>query len=382
MNIAINLLQFVVGGSGGVETYVKELISKIGSEEKYKNINLYILMMPEDEIFFTEGKNIKIIRIKKLSRPETLIYRILRKINKNLDYETKKIKKIIEKYKIDIIHYPFSVITNFNINIPTVLSVMDIQQEFYPEFFSEKDLIARKNSYKISCEKADKIITISDFTRKTIIDKYKINPNKLKTAHLGSEVTTELKAVKGLPKEFMYYPAGMWPHKNHKNLFKAMKILKKEYNFSPNLVLTGIKVKNEKDIKKIISRFSLSKNITILGYLSHNEISYIYSKAHFLVFPSLFEGFGMPPLEAMGAGLPVACSNVTSLPEIVGKAALMFNPKKPKEIAKAIYKLWLDGKTRKDLIKKGLEQAKIFSWDNTIRNNVKVYEEVYKKSKG
>jgi glycosyltransferase involved in cell wall biosynthesis len=141
-------------------------------------------------------------------------------------------------------------------------------------------------------------------------------------------------------------------------------------------VLTGIAKKAQNEILEEIARLGLTEMVRILGYLSYDELPYLYNLARMMVFPSLFEGFGIPLVEAMACGCPVLCSNVTSIPEVVGNAGVMFDPLSSEDMAQKIWAVWNDDRRLAELRALGTEQVKKFNWEETARKTVGVYEKV------
>jgi glycosyltransferase involved in cell wall biosynthesis len=183
-----------------------------------------------------------------------------------------------------------------------------------------------------------------------------------------------LRAKYSLHKPFMYYPAATWPHKNHNRLLAALKIMKDRCRFDGQLVFSGIAMQENDAVLEEINRLGLQNDVVILGYLPHAELPYLYNLARLMVFPSLYEGFGIPLVEAMACGCPVACSNTTSIPEVVGDAAVTFDPGSAEEMAEKIWAIWNDDVLLCDLKTKGLGRAGQFSWENMARQTVQVYK--------
>lgn len=288
----------------------------------------------------------------------------------------------------DMMHYLFTCFPHHQSHdAPVVLTMHDIQQEYFPEFFTKDQLERRAKTYRPSAEKAYHLIVISAFTKKTIVEKYGIPPEKISVVHLGydkdafkrldRETVEGFRAKNRLPKRFLLYPAATWAHKNHINLVKALKILKDRHGLAEKLVLIGLKKENHDSVMDEIKRLHLNDEVISLGYIPAEDLPALYNAASVLVFPSLFEGFGMPLVEAMAVGLPVACANATCLPEIGGDAALYFDPLDPEDIAENIYAICSDERLRGSLVQKGLERAKGFTWENTARKTREVYERCY-----
>ena len=268
---------------------------------------------------------------------------------------------------LDLYFCPFSALWPRPLPIPCVVTLHDIQEKYFPEFFDEEAHWNRAYHYVASTKTADQVITVSEFSKRSIMRHHHVSGKKIRVAYnvAGPHFYSETPKSSGdgleLPARFIYYPANRWLHKNHDNLLKALRLLKTKMGLEIPCVLTGFDYENGYRLHEKIREYDLEKQVHSLGYLKPEQVRYLYLNAEMLCFPSLFEGFGMPPLEAMVMGCPVACSNTTSLPEVVGDAALLFSPEKPDEIAHCISKLWSDEALRKALVEKGKRRAELFS---------------------
>jgi glycosyltransferase involved in cell wall biosynthesis len=280
--------------------------------------------------------------------------------------------------RMDLYFCPFGAIWPRPVPIPSVLTLVDIQEKYYPQFFTKQDLWNRGYHFDASTKAADQVITISEYSKTSIAFHHRIPKSKIHVAYLSAddcfyqsfeEEQTRLE----LPERFLFYPANRWPHKNHDNLFRALVILKHEYHLSADCVLTGFDYENGYPLREKIDEYGLNGQVYILGYGKQHEIRYIYQKAVMLCFPSLFEGFGLPLLEAMAVGCPVVCSGETSIPEVVGEAALLFDPFDPNDIAEKIYRVWTTPELRETLANKGKEQAKKFSARKLAARHLEVF---------
>lgn len=379
MNIAINLLQLAPGRTEGVTTYVRELLTNM-TDYIHKD-NVYILVQHGLELPDFQSNSIEIISIKKEDSRglrKKLSFKYLKnKLQRNKNYN---LSELILQKDIQLIHYPFSIIPELDqkINIPIILSIMDLQHEYYPSLFTKRDLIERKKNFYSSAHRADHIIAISDYTRKSIVKKLGVPEDKVEVIYLAGNLSKNIDTSIILPKKFMYYPAGDWLHKNHRNLFKAMAYLRNEGNFVPKLVLTGIESQSKAINQELIDELGISSMVKHLGQVSYEQVAGIYSRANMLIYPSLFEGFGIPLLEAMTAGIPIACSNRTSIPEVAANSACYFNPDDPESIARSIKKVWFNKDYRRKLITRGNAQVKNFSWQTCALSTYNVYKKVLK----
>jgi glycosyltransferase involved in cell wall biosynthesis len=381
MHIGLNAITMYPGAIGGMETYFRKLLhwlQKIDSTNKYTVI--YNQGYAADLPLSNPAFSMKTYHYEKKSF-NWYVRGVLRN-TLNID----PVRTQFRQLGLDLIHHPFNVLNPVSSGIPSVLTINDIQHEYYPEFFAAGDLHKRRTLCKPSAEEAARIITISDFTRRCVIEKYGINAGKIEVVHIGcgeeyrpvddSAGLALMRQKYGLDRPFLYYPAGSWPHKNHKTLLAALKLLKERRRFDGMLVLTGIAMRTHDTVLAEIENLGLGDMVKILGYLPYSELPYIYNLATLLVFPSLFEGFGIPLVEAMACGCPVVCSNVTSLPEVAGNAAVLFEPLSPEDIADKVWNVWVSASEQQRLCDAGWERVKAFSWEEIARKTLAVYESV------
>ena len=283
---------------------------------------------------------------------------------------------------IDLYFCPLSVLWPRPLPLPMVVTLPDIQEVFYPEFFTEGELYSREYHYRGSIQTADRVITISNFSKETIVKQHRISPKKVIVAYPCIDPIF-FKAKRPLGKhnttfpfgEFILYPANPWFHKNHDGLLKAIKYLKEKRNLAINVILTGHEIHQGYPLINKVKEYGLSEQVWVGGYLSKEELAGLYAGAKMVVFPSLFEGFGIPLLEAMAAECPVAASRTTSLPEIGGEAVEYFDPCKPEEIGQAIEYLWNNPDKRKELVQKGLKRVKQFTASDLIQSHLEAFAE-------
>lgn len=301
--------------------------------------------------------------------------------------------KIVQKSleESDLIHF-FSQEDTFllrylKLDCPTIATCLDTIGLHLPENGTFGKLFT---GYSIrSMRKADKIITISEKTKEDLIQYTRIPEEKIKTIYLGvdakfkilkEEDIQELKNRYDLPENFILYLGSEQSRKNFIFLIKAFYCLKKKYNLKIKLVKAGRSQITEKQRKKtfeLINKLNLTKDIIFIDYIPEKDLTTLYNAANLFVYPSLYEGFGLPPLEAMACGTPVITSNTTSLPEVVGEAGIIVDPHNIKELRDAMYNVLKDPELGNELSKKGLKRAKMFSWERTAQETWKVYEDIY-----
>ena len=279
--------------------------------------------------------------------------------------------------KIDLYFCPFGALWPRPIKVPSVVMIHDIQEKYYPQFFTKKVLFDREFYYDPSTHIADQVITISNFTKESIVKHHGVAPDKISVAYhsLNENYMDQLDLTSpefDLPQKFVFYPANRWLHKNHDNLLKAL-VLLKQSGLIVDCIFTGHDSSEGYPLKEKVSEYGLQDQIRVFGYLTDQNIQHLYRTATMLCFPSLFEGFGMPILEAMSLGCPVACSNSTSIPEVAGNAALLFDGDDPGDIANAILKLWDDESLRVSLVRRGIAQADKFTTRDTAAKHLSAF---------
>lgn len=272
---------------------------------------------------------------------------------------------------------------------PNILTVHDLQHVHFPEFFTPQARAERDSLYRESVKTAEHILCISEYTRMDVHHTYGVPLDKMTTVwnipsraawtRLAEPQRDTLLAGMGVRGRFLFYPAHGWPHKNHRRLIEAFLKIRSEIPADFQLVLTGKPLDPEHSARELMDRPDAQKRVVHIGYRSPLEIRALYSGAHALVFPSLFEGFGMPVAEAIIADCPVACSRTTSLPEIGGNAAMGFDPTDVNDIARAIREITLNDRWRADLRAAGKDRKPLFSARLAAVKSVSVYRSVYER---
>lgn len=403
MKIGINALGLGSGSAGGLEIYFLNLVKNLSQRDGGHDYHVFAnhkkireMLMPfmnsAMQLHYVSRAYTYIVGglVLLLARPRLVVDMAKKMImGRPVSVDaTGTFGNVInfDRFRLDVIHFPFSTIdpSFFNISVPIVLTIPDIQHEYYPDFFDRETLAWRKQFYEASAKRADVIITISEASKNSITRKFGISAEKIMVTHLScsdsfgkihdANVLASVKKKYSLPDEFLFYPAGTWPHKNHKKLIEALSILRDKYGFEKKLVMTGIPQNNHDKVLEAIGKLNLTDKTIFLNFIPSEDLPAIYNLARMLVFPSLFEGFGIPLVEAMQVGLPIACSDRTSVPEVVGNAGLYFDPENPHEMAKQIHRLWQDDELRQDLITKGFERRKLFSEEQMTKKTIEAYE--------
>jgi glycosyltransferase involved in cell wall biosynthesis len=269
----------------------------------------------------------------------------------------------------------------FFIPMKTVLTILDVSYKYFPEMFTKKDLYKLSWWGKFSVRKSKKIITISESSKDDIIKTYGINAKNIEVIHLGIKklpianmTKEELFKKYSITMPYILFVGTLQPRKNLVRLIQAISLLK---NKDIKLVIIGKKGWMYEDILSAPEKFDISDRVIFLHNVINSELPLFYKYASLFVLPSLYEGFGLPILEAMKYKCPVVTSKVSSLPEAGGEAALYINPEDVSEIAEKIDEVLVNTKLRERMVKLGDIQVKKFSWEKTASEVIKVFEEMH-----
>jgi len=354
--VGLSLLTLVPGLVGGSETYARELSRALARRAGLE----YVAFVPTIARDAADGLPAELVpeyrasttmpgRILAMSLAATRPRRLMRRLR--LD-------------RLDAIHFPLSVMLPPIERPPAATTVHDLQHERFPEFFSRAELTYRRVVYGWTVRRSRIVIAISEHSRGELIDLYGLPPERVRAIRHGID-HDRFRAADGVEREpFLLYPAHRWPHKNHDRLFEAFALVRRERP-ELRLVLTGAGHEGH----------PVPPGVEPRGRVPADELLDLYRRAAALVFPSLYEGFGQPPLEAMACGCPVAVARASSLPEICGDAAEYFDPEAPEDMAAAIVRA-LSG----ELVELGLERARLFTWDESARRHEAVYRELAQTS--
>jgi glycosyltransferase involved in cell wall biosynthesis len=263
----------------------------------------------------------------------------------------------------DAIHYPLTVPLP-RARLPRAVTIHDLQHRFHPEFFTAGERAFRRIAYDRAARRADRVIAPSGFVAETLIEQLGVDAQRVHVIPHGLDHDRfRLREPEHRQRDyFLLYPANRWPHKNHERLLEAFERVQLG---RPELalVLTGIGHEGK----------SVPDGVDVRGRVTPSELVALYRSAAAVVFPSLYEGFGSPPLEAMACGCPVAVADAGSLPEICGNAAAYFDPRSVEEMATAIEHV-LDQPD--ELVERGLRRVREFTWERSARAHEEVYREL------
>jgi glycosyltransferase involved in cell wall biosynthesis len=349
MRVALSLLTLVPGISGGSETYARELCRALGrvGEHEYRGVVPTLAPDAADglETLVATGYRASTTTAGRLAAMGSSVVR------------PGAARAGLEE--ADVVHYPLTVPVP-RVRRPTVLTLLDVQHLDLPELFPRGERLFRRLAYDRAAVGAERVVVISNWVRERVIERLGLDGERVHAIHLGVDHERFTPGPGAEREPFLYYPARPWPHKNHGRLFEAFALLRRERP-ELRLVLTGAGH----------DAMSPPDGVEALGDTDLATRISLYRRAAALVFPSLYEGFGLPPVEAMACGCPVACSDAGSLPEVVGDAAVLFDPGDPEAIAAGVREAL---SRASELSASGVERAAQFTWDATARAHDRVYE--------
>ena len=274
----------------------------------------------------------------------------------------------------------------FSKRFKTVISIYDMAHIYYPDFAEAEFYKFLSRKLKSHAQKAEMILTISDSTRRDVVNYLDIPEDKVRVTYLGvdpqyrpvgdSSVVQAIREKYGLPERYILFVGTLQPRKNVEGLLGAFRMLEDEYKVPHKLVLVGCKGWKYDGIFSRIERDGLSDKVVFPGYVDYQDLPVLYSAADLFVLPSYYEGFGLPILEAMACGTPVVTSNVSSMPEVAGDAAVLVDPKRTEDIAGGIYRVLNDPALAGTLRERGMIRAKEFTWEKCADETMQVFEEV------
>jgi glycosyltransferase involved in cell wall biosynthesis len=276
-------------------------------------------------------------------------------------------------------------LNNFNPKLtdkPSIGILADIQEHYYPQFFSRGELMARFDVYPDIIASSFTAVTISEFSKKTFVDKFHTNSDKIKVIYPSISHKFKKNVAKRqdidfkLPEKYLLYPANSYPHKNHVNLIKAFEILKRQGHTDMKVVLTGDTKYGGNDISKTIRKAGVEDLVIDLGYVERGVIDEIFRNAAGLIYPSLFEGFGIPVIEMLYMNKPALCSDDPCIREVAGDSVYYFDETSPESIAQCV--LSFSEEKFKDLSVERMEVNQKFDSDINARDMLSTISSTYK----
>lgn len=256
-------------------------------------------------------------------------------------------------------------------SVPTVTTLFDFVSFLFPGQHNRKAVLLEKLWMPLAMRFSRKLIAISGHTKADAVKLFRINPDKINIALLAPSLNNIGEDIKITGENIILFIGTLEPRKNLVRLIEAFNKLRND-RLNATLILVGKWGWQNQAIKQAIDSSQFKQDIKVLGYLKNINKNSLYKQAKVFAFPTLYEGFGLPPLEAMANGVPVITSNTSSLPEVVGDAAILVNPKETEEIYLALKKIITNPEVAHDLINRGYIQVKKFSWEDTVRKTLDI----------
>jgi len=382
MIVAIDTNSILPGQVGGIENYTLGLIEALKLPESPAR-KLLLLTRAENQSLFAPFADER-TDVLLLDRPKRN-WADLAKADPDAagralaEFQQSKADLLASRH-VDVIHFPGNTINPLSLDLPIVLNLHDLQHRHFPEYFTAEEIASREKWWVRSAQRTNSLVAASNFVRDDLVAQLRVDqakifvtPDAFQSAFFNRPNPRQLADMRrkyNLPATFFIYPAAVWPHKNHRRLIQAFVTAGIA---DSQLLLTG-GGQAESDLPKIIADLGASARVRLLGRISTEELSGLYHLATALVFPSEFEAWSIPIMEAMACGCPVTSSNVTSLPEQVGDAGLLFDPTDVAAIAGVMQRLAGDEELRKMLTKRGHARILEFSPQNFIRSIAEAYE--------
>lgn len=368
MRIAINCRSFLNRNYAGIGRYAYNLVKTLSEIDHDNEYWLYV-----QKRYFDFKRRVPRVSAKNF--------------DVKIDWLNRGIDHILKP--IDIYHSPSPDYLNIK-EAKIITTVHDLVYKTYPQGHTPQTCETTDRQLTLIVEKADRIICCSKNTIKDLCHYFpEVNKKKIRLVYQGVDKSvfyplpeSELKRAqavirrKGITSPFILFVGTIEPRKNLQNLLRAFSQLKRKGRFPGKLVIIGMTGWMVEEVRRALKEVNLTTQVVFLGYVSDETLRYFYNLAEVFTFPSFYEGFGFPIVEAFCCGAPVVCSNVSSCPEIAHDAAVMINPNVPEEIADAIYKITDDKKLKVKLKEKAIARAADFSFLKTAQETLEVYKEL------
>jgi glycosyltransferase involved in cell wall biosynthesis len=353
----------------GIGTYIRNLLRELARLDR--QTEFVVLCRPEDrEALVPLGDNFRAVSD---SSPN---YSITEQVT---------IPLALRRERVTLFHAPHYVLPPL-VGCRSVVTIHDCIHLMFPQYLPNRmALVYARTSIGLAARRATRVMTVSESSKRDILRFVDVPPGKIDVIYnayderFGVEPREEdvvrVRERYQLHDEFVLYAGNVKPHKNLERLIEAFNLVRQSGLDHLKLVLIGDEISKYAALRRAVHRHQLHKYVRFLGYMPEETLAVMYRLASVFVFPSLYEGFGLPPLEAMASGTPVVTSNLSSLPEVAGDAAVLVDPYDPQAIANGIHLVLTDESLRRDLRRKGLARAGQFSWAQSVRRVRQIYDE-------
>ena len=366
------------GYRSGVEGYTLNLLTHLFRIDKENQYKLFFNAFKGPSFNIDKAFNFPNVEIKKTKIPNKLL---------NLSFRLFNYPKISKLLNCDIFFCPNIMFYGLSKNCQNIITFHDLAFSHFPHFYSLKRRLWHKivNPRKLA-EDNDSIIAVSQATKDDLISTYNIPENKIKVIYSGLDENLEVCRNKeklekirnkyNLPKKFILSLGSIEPRKNIVGLISAYEKLRNENKINNKLVIAGDAAWCYKEIFRVWEKSKYKEDIIFPGFIEEEDKVYLYNLSELFVYPSFYEGFGFPALEAMACGVPVVTSFVSSLPEVCRDAALLIDPYNIDDLALGVYNGLSDNNLRENLIEKGLERIEEFKWEKCAKNVLNLFNNV------
>jgi len=359
---------------GGNETYIRNLIKSLAEVDGENRYTIYLANAGAAALwrdgFANQFKNFTV----RLLPPPTPLVRV----PVFLAYE-------LLRRPVDVLHVQYTAPPFCR--VPVVVTIHDLAFEHLPETFTRRGSFQLKLTVRRTAKKAARIATVSEYSRQDLLRTYHLPPEKVVVTYNGIEPhftpqpkspgeSSEIRQRFGIARDFLLAVGSLQPRKNLVRLIRAYAKLRNENeNFTRQLVIVGRKLWLADEIFAEVQKQRWAEDVILTGYVADEDLPALYRSASAFVYPSLFEGFGLPPLEAMACGAPVVTSDTSGLPEVTGDAALLIDPHDEQSLANALIEVVNNKPLRASLREKGIAQAGKFTWREAAEKTLRLYRE-------
>lgn len=381
--VAVDLTPVLPGGdNGGAKVFAIALVRALGEAHPGTRFTLLTQAASHDELAVLDAPNVTRLQVLGSAGSQgragaaSVASRVLahmpafaRRRAGDLAYAVNaRLKRrragLLARIGADLLFCPFTAPTFREAGVPVVATLYDCQFADYPQFFAPEDVAHRARALREAGTHADAVAAISSFSRDRAVVLGFVDAQRTHVVPLrvgARPIAAEAPPAELRNRPYLLYPANYWRHKNHEMLLTAFAMARRSGLGDVALVLTGAPGARETALRAAVAAMGLADHVTFAGFVPDAEFAGLLAGARAVVFPSLYEGFGMPVIEAMAAGVPVACANVTALPEVAGDAALTFDPRRAEAIASAMVTIANDEPLRTDLVARGRDRAAAFA---------------------
>lgn len=361
---------------GGNETYIRGLIRALAEVDGQNRYTIF-LAEPAAAEEWRDGfvRQFSNFEVRLLPKPTPLV-----RVPLALAFE-------LRRRPVDVLHVQYTAPPFCP--APVVATIHDLAFEHMPETFTRRGSMQLKLTVRRTAQRAARIATVSEYSRQDLLRTYRLSPEKVAVTYNGIEAhftphpvssneSDEIRRRFGISRDFLLAVGSLQPRKNLVRLIRAYARLRAEHSgFAPQLVIVGRKLWLADGIFAEVRRQRWAEDVILTGYVADADLAQLYRAATAFVYPSLFEGFGLPPVEAMACGTPVVTSNISSLPEIVGEAALLIDPCDENSLAAALLQIVNDRPLRAKLREQGIAQAGKFTWRAAAEKTLELYRESF-----